>query len=217
MTIRGQDLKRRAAMQGFRKLLREIYPRFRGVCGGRPAVVWIVVVVLSIAAAAQATAQPAERPPNAFERAYTAIALDVEATELCGKISPNAVTRAPFNSPGTRIVAERSRCYFHVALRTLNPHHCRSVRQTGSQRQGGYFSAANCRALIAEGRRFNAHLSFDYKLILQAVGYSDADVSKRFPRHPQEDSWRLFYYSFFRLGDGGLQRRLAALPDFSGE
>ncbi len=180
------------------------------------ALLWLAITVVPVAVSAGAAAQSGERPPNDFERAYTAIALDVEAADLCGKISPNAVSRASFNSPGTRVVAERSRCYFHVALRTLNPHHCGSVRQTGSSRQGGHFSAANCRALITEGRRFNGHFSFNHKLVLEALGYTDADVTARFPRHPQEDSWRSFYHSFFRRGDGGLQQRLSTLPDFSG-
>ena len=168
-------------------------------------------------AAAPARAQAMERAPNAFERAYAAIALDVEGADLCGKISSNAVSRAPFNSPGTRVVAERSRCYFYVAVRTLNPFHCRQVRQIGSRRQGGHFSSANCQEMIAAGKRFNGHLSFDHKLILEALGYTDTDVAARFPRHPQEDSWSRYYHDFFRRSDGGLQQRLPRLPDFSAE
>ncbi|NNE83375.1 MAG: hypothetical protein HKN28_05330 [Alphaproteobacteria bacterium] len=175
----------------------------------------VIVGLVAGAPASNVSAQEAERRPNDFERAYTAIALDMESADLCGKISPNAVSRAPFNSTGTRIVSERSRCFFNVALRTLNPHHCGDVRQVGSRRQGGHYSNANCQKLIAQGRRFNASLSFNHKLILQAVGYTDADVTARFPRHPTEDSWLPYYHSFFRLSDGGLQRRLPRLPDFS--
>ena len=78
------------------------------------AVLACIVITVGHAAAA-------ERPPNAFERAYTALALDFESHEPCAKISPRAVTRAPFNSPGTRVYFERSRCFLSLAHRTLNP------------------------------------------------------------------------------------------------
>ena len=146
----------------------------------------LVSVVLTIET--NGAAQGFERAPNEYGPADSAIAHDVEAADLCGKISPHAVSRAPFNSSGTRVVAERSRCYFHVALRTLNPHHCANNRQVGPHRLGGYYSSANCRQLIAEGKRFSAHFSLNHKLVLKAVGYTDADVTARFPRHPQEDS-----------------------------
>ena len=147
----------------------------------QPTIRFAAALFALIATATYVSAQGSERAPNEFERAYTVIALDMDSAELCGKISPNAVSRAPFNSPGTRVIGERSRCYFQVALKTLNAHHCRNVRQVGSRRQGGHFSSANCQQLIAEGKRFNVNFSFNHKLVLEAAGYSDADVAARFP------------------------------------
>ncbi len=164
-------------------------------------------------------AQSAEtRKPNAFEQAYTALALDFESHEPCAKISPRALVRAPFNSPGTRVYFARSRCFLSVAHRTLNPYFCRQVvAADASKSAGGYFTRANCEALVVAGRPFRARLSFDHKLVLQALGYDDADVTARFPKHPAEDSWLLFYHGFFRRGDGELQHRLVNLPDFSAD
>ncbi len=156
------------------------------------------------------------RKPNAFERAYTALALDFESHGPCAKISPRALVRAPFNAPGTRVYFERARCFLSVAHRTLNPYFCRQVVSAdASQRAGGYFTRESCEALVAAGRPFRARLSFDHKLVLETLGYDDADVAARFPKHPAEDSWMLFYHGFFRRSDGKLQHRLVNLPDFS--
>ena len=216
MTLRGRYQYRDIDMMKCRRLLFRRRPH-NGCDRQRiqPTIRFAAALFALIATATYVSAQGSERAPNEFERAYTVIALDMDSAELCGKISPNAVSRAPFNSPGTRVVGERSRCYFQVALKTLNPHHCRNVRQVGSRRQGGHFSSANCQQLIAEGKRFNVNFSFNHKLVLEAAGYSDADVAARFPRHPQEDSWSSFYHSFFRRSDGGFQHRLPRLPDFS--
>ena len=162
-------------------------------------------------------AQGAEtRKPNDFERAYTALALDFESHEPCAKISPRALVRAPFNSPGTRVYFERARCFLNLARRTLNPYFCREVvAASADAKAGGYFTRGNCELLVAAGRQFGAQLSFDHRLVLEALGYDDADVARRFPNHPAEDSWMLFYHGFFRRSDGELQHRLANLPDFS--
>ncbi len=97
----------------------------------QPANALAALVIIELAIATNGATLDSERVPNEYERAYSVIALDVEAADLCGKISPHAVSRVPFNSSGTRVVAERSPCYFHVALRTLNPHHCANNRQVG--------------------------------------------------------------------------------------
>ncbi len=176
----------------------------------------LALLACLLAVAGGAAAEPGERKPNAFERAYIAIALDIESHEPCRKISPRAIVRAPFNSPGTRVYFARSRCFFVVAHQTLNPYICRwVVPASDSASKGGYFTRANCQALVAKGRAYNVHLSFDHGLVLKALGYTDEDVKRRFPRHPEEDSWMFFYHDFFRRADGSLQRRLKNLPDFS--
>ncbi len=80
---------------------------------------WAVVLLSGLAVAAVHGAET--RKPNAFERAYTALALDFESHEPCTKISPRALVRAPFNSPGTRVYFARSRCFLSVAHSTLIP------------------------------------------------------------------------------------------------
>lgn len=164
-------------------------------------------------------AQSAEtRNPNNFERAYTAMALDFESHEPCARISPRALVRAPFNSPGTRVYFERSRCFLSLAWRTLNPYFCRQVvAASADAKAGGHFTRENCAALVAAGRPFRAGLTFDHRLVLQSLGYDDADVAARFPKHPADDSWMLFYHDFFRRSDGELQQRLRSLPDFSAD
>lgn len=183
----------------------------------RRGAVWASVIVAGLAIAAAAAAAQT-RKPNDFERAYTALALDFESHEPCAKISPRALVRAPFNSPGTRLYFERSRCFLYVAWRTLNPYFCRQVVAASTDAQaGGYFTRENCEMLVASGRPFRARLSFDHELVLEALGYDDADVARRFPNHPAENSWMLFYHDFFRRNDGELQHRLGNLPDFSND
>ena len=137
MTLRGRYQYRDIDMMKCQRLLFRPHPR--SGCNRQriqPTIPFAAALFALMATATYVAAQNSERAPNDFERAYTVIALDMDSAELCGKISPNAVSRAPFNSPGTRVVAERSRCYFQVALKTLNPHHCGNVHQLGSRRQG---------------------------------------------------------------------------------
>lgn len=156
-----------------------------------------------------------ERPPNAFETAYTALALDTEVHGLCENIAPSARTTAAFNSPGTQTYFERSRCFLYVAVKTLNPYLCRGVVEaTHRLWSGDYFSRENCERLVAQGRPFNFSLSFDHALILGAMGYGDAAVSARFPNHPREPAWLDFYFDSLARSDGEFQQRLARLPDF---
>ena len=156
----------------------------------------------------------AQRPPNEYERAYTAMALDMDDRALCAKISPLARIRSLFNS--TQIYFERSRCFLYVASKTLNAYLCREVREASAWfHNGSYFSRANCESLIAEGRRLDFGLSFDHEPILRALDYTDEEVQQRFANDPEVNSWMLFYRDFFRRGDGELQHRLARLPNFS--
>ena len=155
------------------------------------------------------------REPNAFELAYTAIALDTDMHELCAKISPVAESRFLFNSPGTRIYRERSRCYLYVAVNSLNPHLCREVIEARAWfHDGSYFSRRNCEQLVAKGRPFNFTVSFDHALILKEMGYDEAEVRARFPRETDEPPWHRFYLDAMGPDGGEFQRRLRGLPDF---
>lgn len=173
----------------------------------------LVSVLYSAAAQADET-----RKPNAFELAYTAMALDMESPQLCAKISPKAESLALFNSPGTQIYRERSRCFLYVAVKSLNPLLCREVVEADAWfHDGSYFSRETCERLVAEGRPFNFKLSFDHALILREMGYGDAAVSARFAKHPDEPAWFEFYLDALSRGDADFQHRLSRLPDFSSD
>jgi hypothetical protein len=176
-----------------------------------------VLCLASVLCAAAAQAEET-RMPNAFELAYTAMALDMESPELCAKISPRAESFALFNNPGTQVYWERSRCFFYVAVKSLNPALCREVVEADAWfHDGSYFSRDSCERLVAEGRPFNFNLSFDHALILREMGYGDADISARFARHPGEPAWFAFYLDSLKRGDGDFQRRLNRLPDFGAD
>lgn len=177
------------------------------------AVLCLALTLHAVAASADET-----RKPNEFERAYTAMALDMESPRLCARISPKAESLALFNSPGTQIYRERSRCFLYIAVKTLNPYLCQDVVEVnGWLHDGSYFSRENCERLVAEGRPFNFNLSFDHALILREMGYGDTDVSARFAKHPNEPAWFDFYLDALSRGNGDFQQRLDRLPDFSSD
>jgi hypothetical protein len=159
----------------------------------------------------------AERATNDLEHAYIALALDMESHEVCAKISPRSVTRAPFNSPGTRTYFARSRCFQTLASRTRNAYFCRWVKPAAeTPRDGAYFTRENCESLVREGKVFRASISFDHELVLKALGYTDEDVARRIPEQPEVNSWMLFYFDS-RYRDAEMQQRLKNLPDFSAD
>lgn len=156
------------------------------------------------------------RAPNEFERAYTAMAIDLDAHDLCTKISANAQEKNWFNSRGTQSYKERSRCFLYVAVNTLNPYLCRYVVEHSDWlHNGSYYSLDNCRELVAAGRPFNFSLSFNRALIMRHMGYRDSDVAERFPGLQGEHAWHRFYLDVRKRGGGLFQQRLTKLPDFS--
>lgn len=156
------------------------------------------------------------RAPNAFEQAYTAMALDTGDHTLCARISPEAQTRALFNSPGTQIYRERSRCFLYAAVNTLNPALCPFVTEASAWfHDGSYYSRTTCERLVGAGNPFNFALSFDRRQVLAEMGYTEAEVGAAYPGDPADLAWHRFYLD--KLGrDGDFQQRLARLPDFSG-
>ena len=179
----------------------------------RRRIPWMILVLI-VAFAPPASASET-RPPNAFELAYTAMALDFGAHDLCARISPDAESRLLFNSPGTQIYRERSRCFLYAATSTLNPYLCQFVVEaSGWLHDGSYFSRENCEALVAAGKPFNFSLSFDRKRVLTAMGYAEEDIAEAFPSEPEEIAWHRFYLNAVGR-DGDFQQRLGRLPDFS--
>lgn len=149
------------------------------------------------------------RQPKPLEHAYIGFALDLEDHNVCQKISPRALERAPFNSPGTQVYYSRSACFLYLAHRTLNPYFCREVRQakSGFLQSGSHFSREKCEALVKSGQPFRASMGFDHELILRAMGYTEADL--------KDGSWSDFYHGFWRRNDGSMQHRVKNLPDFA--
>ena len=174
----------------------------------------VLSLVLTLWPAALALADT--RKPNDFELAYTAIALDTLSDQLCAKISADAETTAPFNSSGTQVYRERSRCFLYVAVTKPDPGLCREVIEVEAWLyDGSYFSPENCTQLALGGKPFNFGLSFDHELILKAMEYHDEEVEARFPRHNVEPAWLEFYLDALRRRDEGFFRRLRRLPDYS--
>ena len=92
----------------------------------------VLSLVLTLWPAALALADT--RKPNDFELAYTAIALDTLSDQLCAKISADAETTAPFNSSGTQVYRERSRCFLYVAVTKPDTGLCREVIEVEAER-----------------------------------------------------------------------------------
>ncbi len=160
-----------------------------------------------------ATADP--REPNALELAYTAMVLDGGSHELCERISHDAVSRFLFNSPGTQIYRERSRCFLYAAVNTFNSYLCQFVvDSSGWFHDGSYFSHKNCEVLVEAGTAFNFSLSFDRRLVLTEMGYSVAEIAETYPRDLEEVALQRFYLDAVG-GDRDFQKRLSRLPDFS--
>ena len=186
-------------------------------CIGKAGRIAAVALLLLAGPGAAASAADA-RPPNGLERAYTAMVQDGYGASLCEKISPNATTRAAFNSSGTQIYHERSACYFYAAATELNDYYCPRVIEAGSWfLNGDYFSPESCRRFVARGQAWRATTGFDHEALLRAAGYTEADLRARIPDADPATAWLEFYLSFRRDSDGGLQRRLDRLPDFSSE
>ena len=173
----------------------------------------IAIGLLVILAPKAVTAET--RDPYTFERAYTAMVLDLGSHELCERISPDAESRHLFNSPGTQIYRERSRCFLYAAVNTSNPYLCQFVVEaSGWFHNGSYFSRENCEALVSEGNSFNFSLSFDRKGILTEMGYSTAEIAEAYPGESEEIALYRFYLKAVGR-DGDFQQRLNRLPDFA--
>lgn len=169
----------------------------------------LLLVLLTTAAAAET------RRPNPLETAYTAMALDFGAHDLCERISPEAESRHLFNSPGTQIYRERSRCFLYTAVNTLNPYLCQFMIEASAWfHNGSYFSRENCKQLVAKARPFNFSISFDRQRVLTEMGYSATEIAQAFPGVPEHEAWHRFYLRAVGK-DGNFQQRLKRLPDFA--
>ena len=157
------------------------------------------------------------RKPNPFEQAYTAMALDFGAHQLCERIDPEAESRLRFNSPGTQIYRERSRCFLYAAVNTLNPYICQFVVEVSERSfDGSYFSRENCEKLVSDGNTFSFSITFDRQLVLTEMGYTAAEIAEAFPGVPANEAWHRFYLNAVGR-DGLFQQRLGRLPDYSQE
>ena len=156
------------------------------------------------------------REPNAFEKAYSAMVLDGFTQDLCQKISHQSRSLFRFNSKGTQVYYERSRCYMNAAGKQLNPYLCRYVKEADIfLADGSYYSRGSCEEIVARGKPYNFTLSFDHQLVLEKMGYSEKELAGMFPSVSGEDPWLGYYLAFIAARDGSIQRRLKLLPEFS--
>jgi len=156
------------------------------------------------------------RGPNAFEKAYSAMVLDGFTQDLCQKISHQSRSLFRFNSKGTQVYYERSRCYMNAAGKQLNPYLCRYVKEADIfLADGSYYSRGSCEEIVARGKPYNFTLSFDHQLVLEKMGYSEKELAGMFPSVSGEDPWLGYYLAFIAARDGSVQHRLNRLPDFS--
>lgn len=113
---------------------------------------------------------------NSFEGAYLSMAVDLNAAELCYKISPNAVVYAGLNSYGSKIISTRAKCFYTVAVQTHNSDLCKHVE---TLYWGSKMTRADCERETAEFKDKPAlAIGADHELVLRLLGYDDEDLNK---------------------------------------
>ena len=157
------------------------------------------------------------RKPNRLERAYTALVTHGYSASLCEKISPKALNRFSFNSPGSQISYKRSECFFYAAATELNNSYCNEVVEaTAWFLDGSGFSPESCRDFVTAGKPLRATIGIaDHEELLRAAGFDDEDLEEELPDADPEMAWMDFYYHLKRNSGGRLQQSFERLPDFS--
>ena len=179
---------------------------------------FVVVIIIALVVTNNSALASDTRKPHSLEKAYTAMVQGGYNANLCDRISPEALNRFTFNSPGSQISYQRSECFFYAAATELNNSYCNEVVEaTAWFLDGSRFSPENCRDFVTAGKPWSATTSFNHEELLRAAGFDDTDLAKAVPAAEPDISWMQFYYSFQNHSDGRLQQRLDQLPDFSNE
>ena len=155
--------------------------------------------------------------PNAFEDGYYYLALQLGAPALCDKISPDTVEHGPiFGNSDMRIRYLQSMCFYSLAGHLRDASLCGRVRTISTFfRNGSGISEDTCRGRVRAGQ-FSTGGYYATGLLLGVMGYTDDDIRKVFPDHPERDeSWRLLSDMSWGARKRELTARLPRLPDFS--
>ena len=183
-----------------------------------PALRFVVVIIIALVVTHTSALAVDTRKPHDLEKAYTAMVQGGYNANLCDRISPQALNRFSFNSPGSQISCQRSECFFYAAATELNNSYCSEVVEaTAWFLDGSRFSPESCRDFVTTGKPWSATTSFNHEELLRAAGFVDTDLAKAVPAAEPDFAWMQFYYSFQNHSDGRLQQRLNQLPDFSND
>lgn len=138
---------------------------------------------------------PGMRAPNSYEIFYHYVAVNVDAPEICRKISPKAYLTAAWGGQGTQISLTRSECYYDVATRFARQDLCANVVPISTVfLNGSHYSPGYCRSKIA---KYGPDVSLDLALpddkvlvrIFSQMGYDPATVISQ---HLTPDPLNLF-------------------------
>jgi hypothetical protein len=155
--------------------------------------------------------------PNVFETGYFFFALNLNAPQLCDKISPETVEHGPiFGNSDMRIRYLQSVCFYDLAPQIQDISLCDRVRTISTWlRDGSGISRDACRGRVRQGKSL---MSGNYAtgLLLGVMGFDDAAIRKVYPDHPTPDrSYDFMSDLTFRRKPVDLTWYLARLPDFS--
>jgi hypothetical protein len=156
--------------------------------------------------------------PTIFELAYGDLAKHFDAPDLCEKVGRDTVEHGPiFGGSEMQIRYVQSKCFYDFAVTSRDARWCDNVRTISTfWRKGSGVSDEACRfAVEAVPAAYGG--TYPAGLLLTVMGFSDADIRKAFPDHPERDrSYEFMLGSFLdRSRKEAIKARLARLPDFS--
>lgn len=154
--------------------------------------------------------------PNPFEHGYVYLALHLNAPELCSKISPDTIEYGPiFGASDMRIRYLQSLCFFDLAGKIGDASLCRRVRTISRLfRDGSGISEDACLGRVKAG--INIGGNYATGLLLGVMGFTDDEIRKEFPKHPDRDESHSFLsHMLWEPRRSALMARLNRLPDFS--
>jgi hypothetical protein len=150
-------------------------------------IVAIILIILIIFFAFYLTARS---EPNAYERVYEQLGPDVKSAEVCQKINGKVYVGSLWSGGELYL---RSSCFQNVAIRSLDETLCNNVVKKIWLGYGS-ISSEDCRTstekikndLLSNGHDINEYINridyvyetFDWGLILKAMGYSESDCAK---------------------------------------
>lgn len=166
-----------------------------------------------------------QREPNAHEFFYYTVGVDMDAPELCKKISPGAYTAAGANPKGYQISYLKSQCFKDIAINTRNPKLCDEVIPLSTLFvDGSKISKEQCLEEVKNSSGAGARVAgegsaADLGRILGEMGYERQTIAADFSRQRWEMYWQHPTYKSYEqaIKDQYFLTRLNQLPDFGSE